>query len=111
MFINSAAELSGVYQNICGAAQLLGDALGNCERVLLGGCGGPSMTGRYFLTSSVCENTGTSAAVFIHHLLALDSWQFPREQNPRMIFLEGQFSLSLAALRVTRLARPGSHAK
>lgn len=101
----NAAELSGVYQNVCGAAQLPGDALGNCERVLLGGSGGPSMTGRYFLTSSVWENTGTSTAVFIHHLLALDFWQFPREQNPRMIFLEGQFSLSLAALCVGWLGR------
>lgn len=63
------------------------------------------MTGRYFLTSSVWENTGTSTAVFIHHLLALDFWQFPREQNPRMIFLEGQFSLSLAALCVGWLGR------
>lgn len=58
------------------AAPQLGDALGNCERLWC------PVDDREVFSDFQCENTGTSSAVFIHHLLALDCWHFVQEPKP-----------------------------
>lgn len=59
-------------------------------------------------SDSQCENTGTSSAVFIHHLLALRCWQLPQEQKPTTHFpSRAIFSPFSSFLCVRRLLQAG----